>query len=233
MNPELNIAIPIYEYSGKGVEVLNFSLNQMLQQTFQKFEIIISDHSVDDEIENVCKRWSNYFDLKYYRNENDRGSGAANFNNCLKHCTGKIIKLLCADDFVFNKDSLQIVYENFTDDTDLLATAYYHTRDRRNYYNPHYPQMNDMIKVNNTLGTPSCISIRNYDDMPEFDKNLKYCFDEDFYHAYMSKYNRIKLVNSIGIANYIWDASITATIDNELIKSESEYILKKYANTNS
>jgi glycosyltransferase involved in cell wall biosynthesis len=233
MNKLINIAIPIYEYAGKGTDVLNFSLNQLLLQTFQDFSLIISDHSVDDAIEKECIRWSNYFDLKYLRNENDRGSGAANFNNCLKNCTGKIIKLMCADDFVYGRDALQIIADNFTDDTDFLATSYLHSRDRRNYYNPHYPQMNDMIRVNNTIGTPSCVSIRRYDDIPKFDKNLKYAFDCDFYHQYIGKYGRIKFVNSMGIVNYIWDFSITANIDNELIKSESEYILKKYANTTS
>ena len=231
MNKLMSIAIPVYEYSGKGVEVLNFSLNQILQQTFQNFELVVSDHSIDDEIENVCKRWSNYFDLKYYRNENDRGSGAANFNNCIKNCNGKIIKLLCADDWLFSKDSLQIIYENFTDDVDFMAVGYYHSRDRRNHYNPHFPQMNDNLKIVNTIGTPSCVAIRKYDDMPEFDKNLKYAFDCEFYHQYLSKYNRVKFINSILIANYIWDSSITANIDNELIQKESQYILDKYAKT--
>lgn len=231
MNPNLSIAIPVYEYSGKGVEVINFSLNQMLLQTFQNFEIIISDHSVDNEIENVCKRWNNYFDLKYFRNENDRGLGAANFNNCIKNCNGKIIKYLCADDFLFNRDALQIIHDAFDDNTNFLATGYYHTRDRRNYYNPHYPQMNENIHITNTIGTPSCVAVRKFDDMPEFDKNLTYCFDEDFYYAFINKYNGVKLIGNITIVNFIWENSLTSSTSNELIERETSYIKNKYAKT--
>ena len=231
MNKSINIAIPIYEYNGKGTDVLNFSLNQLLLQTFQDFSLVISDHSVDDAIEKECKRWSNYFDLKYLRNENDRGSGAANFNNCIRNCTGKIIKLLCADDFIFSREALQIIYENFDDETNFLATGYYHTRDRKNYYNPHYPQMNDNIAVTNTIGTPSCIAIRRFDDMPEFDKNLHYAFDEDFYFQYLRKYGKYKLINNITVGNYIWENSITSSIHDDLVAKESQYILDKYAKT--
>jgi glycosyltransferase involved in cell wall biosynthesis len=229
MNKTLSIAIPIYEYNGKGTDVLNFSLNQLLLQTCQDFELVISDHSIDDAIEKECKRWSNYFDLKYLRNENDRGSGASNFNSCLKNCTGKIIKLLCADDYFFSRDAIQITLDAFDDETNFLATAYFHTRNRVNYYSPHYPQMNENIKMVNTIGTPSCVAIRNFEDMPEFDKNLKYAFDCDFYHQYISKYDKVKLINNLTIANYLWENSITSVIDNDLIMKESQYIMDKYA----
>lgn len=233
MGKSISVAIPAYEYSGKGVEVLNFSLNQMLQQTFQDFELVISDHSVDNEIENVCKRWSNYFDLKYFRNENDRGSGSANFNNCIKNCAGKIIKLLCADDWLFSRDSLQITYDAFDENTNFLATGYYHSRDRRNYYNPHYPQMNENYHYINLIGTPSCVSVRNFKDIPEFDKNLFYAYDCDFYRSYIDKFGGYKLVNNITIGNYIWENSVTSTVNNEIIEKESLYIRAKYENKNS
>ena len=51
MNKSISIAIPIYEYSGKGTECLNFSLNKFLFQTFQDFEII--DDSITDTEQDV------------------------------------------------------------------------------------------------------------------------------------------------------------------------------------
>jgi glycosyltransferase involved in cell wall biosynthesis len=90
----MSIAIPTYEYHGFGTEVLEFSFDKMLSQTFSDFDVIISDHSKDDEIKNLCEKWKNDLDIKYYRCEEGRGIVAYNLNNAIKHCDGKWIKLL-------------------------------------------------------------------------------------------------------------------------------------------
>ena len=52
--PKISIAVPTYEYRGKGVEVLEYAFNTMVKQTFKDFDVVISDHSVDDKIEVLC-----------------------------------------------------------------------------------------------------------------------------------------------------------------------------------
>jgi len=230
---KISICIPAYEYNGKGMDVLIFSFKQLLCQSFRDFEIVVSDHSVDSHIEDACAKWDKCLDIKYFRNEIDRGSGSSNFNNGIKNCSGEIIKFLCCDDFVFGEDSLQIIVDNFYNDTNFLATGYYHTQDRKNYYSPHYPKMNDNIKIVNTIGTPSCVAVRKFKDMPEFDKNLHYCFDEEFYYQYIKKYNGVTLINDITAANYIWNESISSSISQETIEKENLYILRKHEYKNS
>ena len=77
------------------------------------------------------------------------------------------------------------------------------------------------------------MSVRNFKDIPEFDKNLFYAYDCDFYRSYIDKFGGYKLVNNITIGNYIWENSVTSTVNNEIIEKESLYIRAKYENKNS
>jgi dTDP-4-dehydrorhamnose reductase len=69
--PFFSITIPTYGYNGKGSEFLEHSLKIISNQTFKDYEVIISDHSVDDTILNVVKSWESVIDIKYLKNEKD------------------------------------------------------------------------------------------------------------------------------------------------------------------
>jgi glycosyltransferase involved in cell wall biosynthesis len=52
---EISICIPTYEFKGDGVKYLSELFDTLRVQTFQDFNIVVSDHSVDDEIHDFCK----------------------------------------------------------------------------------------------------------------------------------------------------------------------------------
>jgi GT2 family glycosyltransferase len=80
---KMSIAIPCYEMNGRGVEMLSHSLSVLKQQTFTDFEVVVSDHSVDNDIYNICQN-QKLLNIKYIRNEQKRGSSSANINNAIK-----------------------------------------------------------------------------------------------------------------------------------------------------
>ena len=51
----ISIVIPTYESKGKGVLFLSELMDTIDNQTYRNFEIIISDHSFDDEIKNYVE----------------------------------------------------------------------------------------------------------------------------------------------------------------------------------
>ena len=71
-NPFFSIAIPTYGYDGKGVEFLDYNFEKLNNQVFKDFEIIVSDHSIDDTIKTICNKWGDTLNIKYYRNEPGR-----------------------------------------------------------------------------------------------------------------------------------------------------------------
>ena len=44
---EISVCIPTYEFRGEGVRYLTEIFDGLRKQTFQDFEIVISDHSKD------------------------------------------------------------------------------------------------------------------------------------------------------------------------------------------
>ena len=60
----ISICIPTYEMKGKGVEYLEYSFNILYSQTYTDFEIIISDHSLSNEIKDLCEQWSQILNIK-------------------------------------------------------------------------------------------------------------------------------------------------------------------------
>ena len=225
---QISIAIPTYEMHGEGVQVLEFSFEKMKQQTFKNFDVVISDHSSNDDILNLCEKWKNDLDIKYFKNEEDKGSPSANTTSAIKKSTGKWIKILCQDDFLYNQYSLERIYDFLDEKTVWMASSYMHSYDRKTFFKYQNPSMNEHICVVNTIGTPSCITIRNVKDIPEFDKELFYAYDCAWYHELWKKYGNPKILQETTMINFLWNNSISSKITPEFIQKENEYILRKY-----
>src|ERR1035437_6100337 len=117
--PKISIAIPTYEMKLSGVFFLELSLNKLCQQSFKVIEVVISDHSVNDEIKNLCQSFEHKLNIIYLKNENNRGSSSANINNALRHCKGEIIKILFQDEYLYDVDALKKIKEKFDDDKNI------------------------------------------------------------------------------------------------------------------
>ena len=91
---EISICIPTYEFKGDGVKYLSELFDTLQLQTFQDFNIVVSDHSVDDKIHDFCKEKSELFEIIYIRNQYGRGNLGPNTNVALEHGTGRILKVV-------------------------------------------------------------------------------------------------------------------------------------------
>jgi len=224
---KISVAIPCYEMGGRGVEILEVSFNKLVQQTFRDFETVITDHSVDNNIENLCNSWKNIINIKYIRNTEKRGSPTQNTNLSIKESSGEIIKLLCQDDYLYDAQSLKIIADNFTNDVNWLATSYVHTNDRQNFFNKHVPSVTEDVISNNKLGTPSAFTIRKGIDV-WFDENLVFFYDGDFYNRMIKKFGNPKIIDNITMINFLWEGQVTNTIaTQELRQKELIYIKEK------
>ena len=109
----ISIAIPTYEMNGVGKIFLRKSLELISDQTFKDIEIVISDHSIGDSIEKVCKEFYSELNIVYLRNFENRGSSSSNMNNAILNCSGEIIKFLFQDEYLYKKDCLQDIKDYF------------------------------------------------------------------------------------------------------------------------
>jgi glycosyltransferase involved in cell wall biosynthesis len=221
----ISIAIPTYEMSGRGAEFLNYSLNKIYQQTYKEFEVVVSDNSKDDMVQRVCELWSPHFKIVYLRN-NHIGS-APNTNNCLRNCSGELIKILCQDDYLADKFALEKIVREFNNDPKKmwLVGDYIHTTNRNDFAIVQRPVWNDNIKFHNTIGTHSCLTIRNK-DLIYFDDNLVWFVDCEFYDRLYKKFGEPIFLRDITVVQFIGNHQVTNTIATEEVKRKEEEYLK-------
>ncbi len=92
--PLVSIGLPVYN----GEQFLREALDSLLVQTFENFELIISDNSSTDGTEKICREYANKDRrIRYYRNEENVGA-ARNFNRVFELSTGKYFKWAAYDD---------------------------------------------------------------------------------------------------------------------------------------
>ena len=63
---KLSIAIPTWECHGRGSEFLNDLLRTIEIQSFDEFEVCISDHSKDDWLINECCKFEDRLEIKLF-----------------------------------------------------------------------------------------------------------------------------------------------------------------------
>lgn len=231
--PFFSIAIPTYGYNGKGVEFLEHSLDILNKQTFTDFEIILSDHSIDDTIKNVFEKYldTTLLRIYYVKNEIGRGIISPNINNAMRFCHGKWIKVLFQDDFLFDENSLKIQADilEANPSTKWVMTTFYHSNDGVTYYRLYHPVWNDLIWTgNNTMGCPSGMTIKN-EDLIFFDEGLNWLMDVDYYKRMFDKHGKPTIINEITAVNRTWGNRLTDTIPQSLKDKEFNMLKLKYA----
>ncbi len=118
----VTICIPTHEMGGLGHTFLRKSFDILNIQTFKNFDVVVSDHSKNDDIKNLCEEFNSIFPINYYRNTEGIGSSSKNTNNAIRHAQGLLIKILFMDDFFYSKDSLQDIVNAFDIEKKQLAS---------------------------------------------------------------------------------------------------------------
>ena len=94
----VSICIPAY----KRADFLERCLDSILQQSFQQYEIVITDDSPTDELKPLSEKDER---IVYVKNEQPLGS-PANWNKAISLAKGKYIKIMHHDDWFSSPDAL-------------------------------------------------------------------------------------------------------------------------------
>ncbi len=223
----ISVCIPAYEMNGRGHAFLKQSFDILATQTFTDFDVVVSDHSKNDFIEKLCKKYSDQLTITYLKNEYKRGSSSANVNNAIKNATGQLIKILFQDDFLYSRNSLQEIADNFNLTKDnWLITACEHTTDGNSFIRPFYPRYNNLIKFGkNTISSPSVLTIKNKNPLL-FNEHLIWLMDCEYYARYYKKFGPPKILNKINVVNRIGSHQVSNTMVGKITKiKEFLYVL--------
>ena len=229
--PFFSVAIPTWGIQGKGVEYLEHSFNIIAQQSFTDFEVVISDHSEDNEIKDLCDHWKSIMSIRYFKNDKGIGKIAPNMNNAIKQSNGLFIKMLFQDDFLYDIDSLQIVYDSIVEnqDKDWFITACVHTDDCITMYDRMTPYYHPRIYAGvNTISCPSVLTVRNNEDLPVFDESLNWLVDVEYYKRLFDVYGDPVVIDTVCTVNRNAEVRTTNMITEKQKQEEIQRVIRKY-----
>jgi glycosyltransferase involved in cell wall biosynthesis len=93
-DPKVSIGMPVYN----GANYVRRSVQSLLAQDYDDFELIISDNGSTDETESICRELSKSDDrIRYFRNDRNRGA-SWNYNNVFRLARGQFFKWAGHDD---------------------------------------------------------------------------------------------------------------------------------------
>lgn len=197
-------------------------LDSLWQQTFQDFDIVVTDNSDDDVVKDICEEYKT--GITYYRNP-IKGM-AQNTNEAIRRSTGELIKILYMDDYLAHENALFTIVRHFRGQ--WLVTSCRHTIDGENFFNTHHPRYSsDIYTGNNTIGSPSVLTIKNENPLM-FDENLTWVLDCDYYKRMYDLYGEPTILRDVNTIMGIHEAQATNTMGDARKYWEYDYLIKKY-----
>lgn len=113
--PRVSIGLPVYN----GENFVRDALDSILAQTFDDFELIISDNASTDRTQAICKSYASKDSrIHYSRNEQNLGA-AKNFNRVFELSSGEYFKWASHDDTIA-PEYIQKCVEVLDDDASVI-----------------------------------------------------------------------------------------------------------------
>ncbi|MDP4217575.1 MAG: histidine kinase [Bacteroidota bacterium] len=214
-HPFFSICIPAY----KRAACLQRLLDSIAIQSYNDFEVIVTDDSPDRSVESLILRYADRLPVRYFRNESPLGT-PENWNEAVRHAQGEWIKIMHDDDWFVNSDSLNAFAEaiRLNPQASFVFSAYrnvYPDGHGRSIFAPAIRRkvvLNDprVLFAGNTIGPPSCTAFKRREGVL-FDNHLKWLVDIDFYIEYLKH----------GEAWYIPDALVNIGVSDQQVTAAS------------
>jgi glycosyltransferase involved in cell wall biosynthesis len=208
----VSVVIATYEMSGRGRHFLNQALESIYNQDFADLEVVISDDSENDEIEEECVEWSTKMKVRYFHNSGARISASKKFNIAIDLCEGSIIKILCQDDLLSSSTAISQTVAGLSNGHKWLVSSYFHIDEYNEKLSSHIPKMNRRIERVNTVGSHSGLAFVNGQGIQHFDEELLWRMDCDLYRRLFETYGEPFILPSETVCVRQWSGQASNSI---------------------
>lgn len=113
--PRLSIGLPVYN----GEEYLAQSLDALLGQTYEDFELVISDNASTDGTRDICRRYAARDSRIRYLGLPRNIGAAPNHNHVFTECRGELFKWASHDD-LYARDLLRRCVETLDERPEVI-----------------------------------------------------------------------------------------------------------------
>lgn len=191
--PKVSICIPAYRQP----ELLRKLLDSILIQTYQSYEIVVTDDSPDSSVEDICAEYiAKKMPLRYIKNTERKGT-PENWNEAIRSAKGEYIKMMHHDDWFSKKDSLskfvEMLDRNPKADFAFSGSLWYNpdgklqaTHKARGFEIFKLRRDPEFLFAANFISTPSATIFQKKINV-FFDPRFKHVVDFDFYIQILKK----------------------------------------------
>jgi glycosyltransferase involved in cell wall biosynthesis len=232
----ISIVIPVYEMKGLGVSFLRRGLDSINKQVIgpqYPIEVIVSDHSKNEDIANFIGSYSSRFPIRHCLNTSGHGNISQNVNVGIEKAQYPYVKILFQDDLLVETHYLQTIANIIRDlAPDCILTSATHTTNTVEFTGDMVPRDNEFLLFGqNTISDPSVLTIRKsiLQEIP-FDENVKLLMDCEFYYHLFKHYPNFFLAKEIRIAIGVWSGQTQGDLTTSHTVAEIAYLLTKYPN---
>lgn len=233
----ISIIIPTYEMKGMGTSFLRRaldSINKQVLDPIHSIEVIVSDHSKNDQIARFIKTYASRFPIRHCLNSTGHGNISQNTNFGITQAQFPYAKILFQDSFLLETNYLNTVAEIITNHSpDYIFTSAAHLNNSIEISNEIHPHNNEFLLFGqNTASEPSTLTLKTkLAQQILFDENLKLLMDCDFYYRLFSEPSlRGFFENSIHAVIGVWSGQTQNELNGYTVISELKHLLKKYPN---
>ncbi len=218
--PFFSICIPVY----KNVEYLQMLLVSIQEQSFQDFEIIISDDSPDSSIESWISQNFPGLEFQYFKNITPLGT-PANWNHAISKSKGEWIKLMHDDDWFASNKALMELYNALNDSNSKFAYCHYENRfvnDTSKGFGKlsvfgirKFLMLKNPVSLygRNIIGPPSVVCV-HHSVKERYDEKLKWLVDIDFYMRVL-KYSKPVYIEKLLVYIGVGEEQVTQYTQNQ------------------
>jgi glycosyltransferase involved in cell wall biosynthesis len=114
-NPQISVGLPVFN----GERYLRPAVESLLSQSFENFELIISDNASTDGTEQICRDLAKKDKRIIYHRSKENVGVAENFNYVFRLARCELFRWACADD-ICGKELLQSCYEAINESDDIV-----------------------------------------------------------------------------------------------------------------
>lgn len=201
MSPKVSICIPTY----RQIEFLRKTLDSVLMQDFQDYEVIITDDTPDDTVKKLIDTYDFGGRLQYWHNKTSLGS-PENWNQAVRYASGEYIKMLHHDDY-FTYDSSLAAFVEMLDnhpeaDFAFCSAFAVNVLQKKNWIHSATKAQLQMLQEDseclffgNFIGPPSSTIYRNTYNLA-YDIKLKWVVDIDFYIHFLHQNRKFAFTDS-------------------------------------
>lgn len=232
---KISVCIPAY----KNGDFLKRCLDSLISQRFTDFEVILSDDSPDDSVQQIAEEYKKDLSIVYFKNDPSLGT-PANWNFAMQHARGGYIKLMHDDDWLADKDALQKFYDCLEENpgVDFCFSAFFNVQLKTGKTNPvfcssisRYLLKKDRYNLfkRNFIGPPSVVFQRN-NRTDWYDAHFKWLVDFEGYIRFLNGKNGFVYISECLVNIGLSGEQVTSSVQHDatIVLPESLYFLEKH-----